>query len=183
MKKPAWVNVYDLPSIKGEGWARVILTSDGMFSTVSDWGNYAFWWGSIGPDDFREFVIQLVGQTHYVCSKFCSHPYPYDGPATFEAVKRHILEHRRRAKMTQREARDEWYLLEKNSDLDTEVDFTRWHDETELCDAHEFAVYSPPGDAVGFCKHILPRLAELLKAEMAEDRQAAALQQETSHAS
>lgn len=170
MKKLEWAKVYDLPSIKGEGWARVILTSDGMFSTCSDWGNYAFWWGCHGCCDFREFVIGLVGSVGYVCSKFCSRPYPYDGDATLQSVKQHIVEERRAMRTTREEAREEWDLLREHEDLENEFSFVRWLDDTKLGDAYEFAAHSPPGDAVGFCKHIFPRLAELLKAEMAAER-------------
>ena len=40
---------YSLPSIKGEGYAEIVLdTSDGYFSTISDFGNYCYHWHNHG---------------------------------------------------------------------------------------------------------------------------------------
>jgi hypothetical protein len=37
---------YDLLSIKGEGWAHIVIDTEiGFFAAVSDFGNYAFAWG------------------------------------------------------------------------------------------------------------------------------------------
>ena len=41
------------------GWlGQVVLTSDGMFASVTDWGNFAFAWRSYG-EDFRDFIISI----------------------------------------------------------------------------------------------------------------------------
>lgn len=46
---------------EGGAWlGQVLLSSDGMFSAVTDWGNFAFVWRSFGSDgDFRKFLISL----------------------------------------------------------------------------------------------------------------------------
>lgn len=49
---------YALPSVKGEGWAIIVIGSDGYFSTVSDWGNYAYLWTHPGCE-FRHFLAGL----------------------------------------------------------------------------------------------------------------------------
>jgi len=42
------------------GWlAQIVITSDGMFSAVSDYGNFSFSWRSIGSCTFKEFLISL----------------------------------------------------------------------------------------------------------------------------
>ena len=49
---------YVLPSHKGEGYAYIFLTDTGVFSTVSDFGNYGYIWSHTGFDDVREFFLK-----------------------------------------------------------------------------------------------------------------------------
>ena len=49
---------YSLTNDNGSWLAQVVLTNDGMFSCVSDWGNFSFAWRSAGTD-FRSFIIGL----------------------------------------------------------------------------------------------------------------------------
>lgn len=50
------------------GWlGQVVLTSDGMFASVTDYGNFSFKWGSIGQQSFPEFIISL--QVDYFAGK------------------------------------------------------------------------------------------------------------------
>ncbi len=42
------------------GWlGQIILTSDGLFSGVTDYGNCGYAWRSYGDKDFRQFIIGL----------------------------------------------------------------------------------------------------------------------------
>lgn len=43
----------------GAWLAQVVLTSDGMFAAVSDYGNFAFSWRSIGDRTIEEFLMRL----------------------------------------------------------------------------------------------------------------------------
>lgn len=60
-------------TIRGEHdeWlGQIVLTSDGMFSSVTDYGNLSFAWRSFGKDDFRSFILSL--NTDYFGSKLYS---------------------------------------------------------------------------------------------------------------
>lgn len=46
-------------------WAIVILCSDGFFSTISDYCNYAYGWWNHSLGDFREFVRDLARKGEY----------------------------------------------------------------------------------------------------------------------
>lgn len=50
---------YSLRTENGNWLGQVVLTSDGMFSAVTDYGNMSFAWRSYGDDDFRKFLIGL----------------------------------------------------------------------------------------------------------------------------
>lgn len=49
---------YTLYSENGSWLGQVVLTSDGMFASVTDYGNFSFAWRAFG-EDFREFIISL----------------------------------------------------------------------------------------------------------------------------
>lgn len=42
------------------GWlGQIVLTSDGMFSAVTEYGNMSFAWRHYGEGDFRQFLIDM----------------------------------------------------------------------------------------------------------------------------
>ena len=60
---------YTLRTETGQWLGQIVLTSDGMFAGVTDYGNLSFAWRAYG-DDFREFLIRL--DTPYFGSKLYS---------------------------------------------------------------------------------------------------------------
>lgn len=50
---------YTLWTEKGQWLGQVVLTSDGMFASVTDYGNLSYTWRSTGMNDFREFICSL----------------------------------------------------------------------------------------------------------------------------
>jgi hypothetical protein len=50
---------YTLWGENGEWLGQVVLTSDGMFASVTDYGNLSYAWRAYGDKDFREFIIGL----------------------------------------------------------------------------------------------------------------------------
>lgn len=49
---------YTLRGDNGEWLGQVVLTNDGLFASVTDYGNLSYAWRSYG-DDFREFLCGL----------------------------------------------------------------------------------------------------------------------------
>ncbi len=49
---------YTLRGENGEWLGQVVLTSDGFFASVTDYGNLSYAWRSFG-NDFREFICSL----------------------------------------------------------------------------------------------------------------------------
>lgn len=72
---------YTLKTDNGQWLGQIILTSDGLFASVTDYGNLSFAWRSYGDGDFREFLIGLnveyfggkmyQGNTYILYSKKC----------------------------------------------------------------------------------------------------------------
>ncbi len=52
---------YTLYSESGSWLGQVVITNDGMFGSVTDWGNFSYSWRSFG-EDFRSFLIGLNEQ-------------------------------------------------------------------------------------------------------------------------
>lgn len=50
---------YSLRTETGGWLGQIVLTSDGMFSAVTDYGNMSFAWRSYGDKDFRQFLVGL----------------------------------------------------------------------------------------------------------------------------
>ena len=51
---------YTLTTEAGSWLGQIILTNDGMFSSVTDWGNLSYAWRSFGEGkDFREFLCGM----------------------------------------------------------------------------------------------------------------------------
>lgn len=52
---------------QGEWLGQIVLTNDGMFASVTDYGNLSYAWRAYGDKDFREFLCSL--NTQYFGSK------------------------------------------------------------------------------------------------------------------
>lgn len=50
---------YTLRGAHGEWLGQIVLTSDGMFASVTDYGNLSYAWRAYGKLDFREFICSL----------------------------------------------------------------------------------------------------------------------------
>lgn len=50
---------YTLYSEYGQWLGQIVLTSDGLFASVTDYGNLSYAWRSYGDEDFREFICSL----------------------------------------------------------------------------------------------------------------------------
>lgn len=53
------VRNYQLRTENGRWLAQMLLSSDGMISGVTDYGNFAFAWRSFGVGDFRDFLTDI----------------------------------------------------------------------------------------------------------------------------
>lgn len=73
---------YTLTGERGEWLGQVVLTSDGMFASVTDYGNLSYCWRAYGSGkDFREFLTSLnveyfgtkmyTGMSYILYSKKC----------------------------------------------------------------------------------------------------------------
>ena len=58
---------YTLRNENGFWLGQIVLTSDGMFASVTDYGNLSFAWRYTGEEDFRAFICRL--NTDYFGSK------------------------------------------------------------------------------------------------------------------
>lgn len=60
-KKEVTAKSYTLRTEGGHWLAQIVLTSDGMFASVTDYGNLSFAWRSYGRDgdDFRVFLSDI----------------------------------------------------------------------------------------------------------------------------
>jgi hypothetical protein len=167
---------YYLPNENGQGWAEIVLSSGGFFAAVSDYGNYAFAWRHHGEPDFRIFVANIAADPSYVAGKLgpCSgRPYPVDYEVTVKAIREEILQKRRNARLTKEQARHEWDLSDTLESESCDFGLADWHRETSISDASELVHRRPPANLRAFCERTMPRLAEVLRAELQAEKAAA----------
>lgn len=149
----------------GEGWAKIVIGSDGFFAAVSDYGNYAFIWSHHGCRDFREFLIRASRDWDYFVRKFDPKQL-WDRNAVEDDIRRRIIEWRRDGRFTREEARAEWDLAD-DADFNDEVGFWQWAGETTFPDAFEHTRYMLNPQCVAFVKKTMgERLAPILRAEL-----------------
>lgn len=161
--KPIVLRRYVLPSVNGEGWAVIVLGSDGFFAAVSDYGNYAFRWPYHGTPDFRLFFMRV--DAGYLLSKIATEK--YDGSATAKAIRDCILESRRHRYIEADLARKAWDDVGYFNVEDWECGFSLWCMKSELADASEYRRESYSSNDLAFANKTVPRLVELLRTELA----------------
>lgn len=164
---------YSLPPQDGlSGWGIFLLDSTGMFAAVTDYGNYAYKWTHHGEDDFRNFVIDVAHSPEYVVENLCQgRSKEYCGKKTFEVIKEYILEYQRNGTLTKETAKKEWALLhdEDYEELYYRENFHDWYQKTSIDCASEFSVYDYSNQAYSMAEKLLPRLAEVIKSELAAE--------------
>lgn len=165
---------YYVPSIDGiEGWGIFILDSTGMFSCVTDYGNYAFNWTHHGMNDFREFFARDKGFDYHVNKLYrigAQGELEFQPEETIKNVKQSILESRWEDHMSEETARQEWDLLD---DIDWDnglLSQQEWYDRTDLTDAYEYFVYDYPPRVKGLRDKLLPRFAKMLRDELSKEK-------------
>ena len=50
---------YTLTNENGNWLGQIVLTEDGMYASVTDYGNLSYAWRSFGKEDFRSFILSL----------------------------------------------------------------------------------------------------------------------------
>lgn len=161
---------YNLPNVNKQGWAIVVMCEDGYFSSVSDYGDYAYKWQKENGD-FREFIMQIAdrNKSGYFLNKIAKKE--YDGEETCKAVQRYILESRRDGNFTKEDARTEWENLRDCDWVENDPIFTRFYDRTKIDDVCELIRRSYPIEAVMFVQNTLPRLAEMIRQELENEKE------------
>lgn len=163
---------YEVRTAK-DGWlATVVIADDGYFSTVYDYGSYAYWWSDAGPC-FRSFLVQV--DTSYLLCKIASKG-EYDDEATRRDVLSHIVRLRRRDEITSEKAREEWDRVECHGGLESYGSFCAWASDADtdmFCSPADFYHERPNRDALAFCEKVLPMFQQRLREELASERVAA----------
>ena len=157
---------YVIPSEQGEGWAEVVIGSNGFFAAVSDYGDYCYSWSAHGREDFRLFVIELEQDWDYAATKLGGYEknHVFDAEATAKSIKKEVLERRRQKSITLERAQEEREYAEELERKNISIE--QWAERTNLDDPSEYMVHRRARDLEAFCKKLVPRLAAMIRAEM-----------------
>lgn len=158
---------YFLPSVNGEGYAIIFIDSTGVFSAVSDFGNYGYIWGNTGDRSIREFLLESEKDWHYFAKKLDPKDI-VDWDGTVKRIKEHIADQKREGRYDEDFVASELQLLE-DSNISDEFSFHAWYNETKIHDAHELQRRRLSYQVEMFVKKTMKRLCEILKKELADE--------------
>ncbi len=173
--KPIQVWRYHLSGGKDQEWAEIVLVSTGMFAAVSDWGDYAYAWRSTGKGIREFFAGANCAHWDYYARKLAHGARVWDGPATVKSVKRFLGQQYRERAIDPAVCRDVLREVRNAEEFEHELSFDDWvvgsvlSETYECCDLAELAVHSFDQDVVQFCQRILPRLAAVIREELARE--------------
>ncbi|MBA2708697.1 MAG: hypothetical protein H0U59_12905 [Gemmatimonadaceae bacterium] len=156
---------YWLPPVNGEGCAWIVIDSVGRFTTISDWGNYGYWWSPAKGSDFRKFLLR-IDESYTVGKLGMQRGRVLHMTQTRHDIKAAICGRRREKTLTKERAAIEWDLVRELRDAHELHD---WYNETELDGAGELPHYDYDQQVCMFVKHVMPRLRDAIRAELAAE--------------
>jgi len=65
---------YSLRDENGNWLGQIVLTSDGMYASVTDWGNLSFAWRNFGEGSFEDFLLS-INQGYFATKMYCGIAY------------------------------------------------------------------------------------------------------------
>jgi hypothetical protein len=160
---------FHLPSGRGEGlerfeWGTFVIGSDGYFSCVTDWGNYAFRWTSPGCD-IRKFLQGAVKDPDYFVKKLSSDE--YDGEESAKAILE-MAKEQGFSGATLRALKNEMSDVENSRD-----GFAVWWATSALArrleGVSECFTMRRNRSCVSMVERLMPRLAPLLQQSLEQD--------------
>lgn len=150
----------------GEGWAHIMIREDGFFATVSDYGNYAYWWTSTGKSDIREFFLRADVEWDYFAGKLGPKK-ELDVEGSFEAVLQDIANELHAGRIDVSEAAEQTKHVKMFQDDEDWEGFIRDDATFEYLDEpFRFGRMRRDPDVDAYAKKILPRLVVAIKAEL-----------------
>lgn len=153
---------YDLSAVKGEGWGYAVLTADGLFFAITDYGNWCHHWASTGEKDFRDFILKLDGD--YFARKLVrpdDHKV-YDSETTLREAKNTIAEY-----LGTHDSQLALEALERHNNLADQSDFDEWcQDENSQLDSPSDCYCAMPSAEFKFVEGVfLKRIKEAIRAQ------------------
>ncbi len=163
---------YDL-KFEGYGWATFTIDENGgLFSCMSDYGDYSYSWPRHGRKSFKHFILELARDPYYFLGKVSMRTY-FDYDKAANKWKREIIERRRAYNCSREEAREAWNFIEE-LDGTMSCDYVQSQLIDSGCirkiwpepwDEMDFDKDYPPATVI-FAEKIMPVFAEVLKQEL-----------------
>lgn len=88
MNENITAKVYSLQTEKGGWLGEIVLTSDGMFAAITDWGNFNFAWRAYGKDESFENFILSLDVCYFANKMYQGMTYVADGRKIQQAAER-----------------------------------------------------------------------------------------------
>lgn len=162
---------YDIKSTADRCWWAIVIidTSIGYFSTVSDWGNYAYLWSAPGCE-FRKFITQLNPDYFWGKITHGREAHVFDEEATEKNIKTRLWEMMGEGLIDKLQHDDA--LEELEGCVEDEHSIMGWANAlTFSFDSYEgILARRPEHHSWAFATKVLPVLQELLLEELKKEQ-------------
>lgn len=161
---------YELRGIPNRGeWATIFIREDGIFTAVSSFGNYGYFWGNTGCNDVREFFLRCGRDTDYFLKKL-SPKQEINADKSIDALKLEVRRMRREKEIDEAQARELYDTIEDYSDDWEGIIRSSVMSVIEYDTLADLTVMENNYNAVAFCEHILPALAGAIRLQLESER-------------
>ncbi|MEH7186621.1 hypothetical protein [Bacillus toyonensis] len=161
------ISKYKIPSVNGEGWGVFLFDDTGIFTAITDFGNFSYWFETWNGESMKDFLSGRCPD-QILCK--IARENVIDVKETFKYIKEELISHRRSEYFTEEEAREQWKLIEKLKEdihvYSEDTAFTLFYEETKIQFYDGFLRFKYPNAAVRFCNETFVRLQEKIRLEM-----------------
>jgi hypothetical protein len=88
MEDKVTANSYTIRTENGGWLGQIVLTSDGSYMSITDYGNFSFAWRHHGENDFRKFLCDL-SIDYFATKMYCGMSYVAHGKKIEQACSRY----------------------------------------------------------------------------------------------
>ena len=161
-------------------WGQFTLCSNGIFTCVTDFGNYGHRWPTQGfhQPDFRKEILRM--ERGYLLNKLCHEHKVYSPERTLQLVKECILYNRKcdglssdeeKNRKKREKAREAWDQLAMCDWLCDTHQFSLWYDiQNYINDPSELFCKDYSGCSQRMVDILIPLLKEAIRDELARER-------------
>lgn len=161
---------YEIRGVPHPGeWATIFIREDGIFTAVSSYGSYGYFWCNTGRGDVREFFLRCGRDTDYFLKKL-SPRREVNTDKSIDALKAEVVRMRRAEEICAAQAREIFDTIDEYGDDWEGIIRSSAASVIGYDVISDVTVVESDPNAFAFCEYILPALAGVIKLQLESER-------------